>query len=82
MNRFQFTRDHRGAYGVKRLCRVLKLTRSSYYRWRATAAARAERVGAANPPAPFSVERHLRVPRITAELRGQGMRSNHKRVER
>ncbi|GAA1845201.1 hypothetical protein GCM10009736_08980 [Actinomadura bangladeshensis] len=34
MNRFQFVEDHRDAYGVKRLCRVLEIARSSFYRWR------------------------------------------------
>lgn len=47
MNRFQFVADHADAFGVKRLCRVPGMTRSSFYRWRSAAAraarARAER---------------------------------------
>ena len=29
MNRFQFVQDHKDAYGVKRLCEVVEVTRSS-----------------------------------------------------
>lgn len=41
VNRFQFVADHCGRYGVKRLCRVLAIARSSFYHWQAAAAARA-----------------------------------------
>ncbi|MFI6056121.1 hypothetical protein ACIBCO_39415 [Streptomyces violascens] len=40
MNRFQFVDDHRDTFEVKRLCQVLELNRSSYYKWRAGAEAR------------------------------------------
>ena len=33
--RFQFVDDHRAEYSVKRMCTVLKLTRSSFYKWKA-----------------------------------------------
>ncbi len=33
MIRFQFVEDHRTEYSVKRMCHVLKLNRSSYYKW-------------------------------------------------
>jgi hypothetical protein len=32
-SRFQFVDDHRDAFEVKRLCEVLDLNRSSYYKW-------------------------------------------------
>jgi hypothetical protein len=32
-SRFQFVEDHRGAFGVKRLCRILAVSRSGFYRW-------------------------------------------------
>ncbi|GAA3812473.1 hypothetical protein GCM10022206_58610 [Streptomyces chiangmaiensis] len=32
-SRFQFVDDHRDAYEVKRLCEVLNVNRSSYYKW-------------------------------------------------
>ncbi|MFS0131661.1 IS3 family transposase [Corynebacterium striatum] len=31
--RFQFVHDHRTEYSVKRMCQVLKLNRSSFYKW-------------------------------------------------
>lgn len=46
MNRFQFVADHQARYGVKRLCEILDLARSSFYYWRSTAAARAAREAA------------------------------------
>lgn len=44
MNRFQFVEDHKALYGVKaRLCRVLQVSRSGFYRWLKGAAARLAR---------------------------------------
>lgn len=31
MNRFQFVADHQARYGVKRLCQILNIARSSFY---------------------------------------------------
>ena len=36
MIRFQFVDDHRTEYSVKRMCHVLKLNRSSFYKWVST----------------------------------------------
>ena len=36
MIRFQFVYDHRTEYSVKRMCHVLKLNRSSFYKWVST----------------------------------------------
>lgn len=88
MNRFQFVADHADAFGVKRLCRVLGVARSSFYRWRSAAASRAARARAET-----ELVARIRVihaehegtygsPRITAELRDLGLRVNHKRIER
>ncbi|WP_331751242.1 hypothetical protein OG215_38805 (plasmid) [Streptomyces globisporus] len=33
MSRFEFVHDHRDAFEVKRLCEVLQVNRSSYYKW-------------------------------------------------
>ncbi len=88
MNRFQFVDDHQVTYGVKRLCRVLEVARSSYYRWRATRAARAERAAAQDVLVAQIRKIHADTdgtygsPRVTAELRERGVRINHKRVER
>lgn len=46
MNRFQFVADHQRRYGVKRLCTILGIARSSFYYWRATAAERVARQAA------------------------------------
>ena len=46
MNRFQFVEDHKDAYGVKRLCGVIQIARSSFYAWVAAAPGRAARAAA------------------------------------
>ncbi|MFE2249593.1 transposase [Streptomyces lavendulae] len=43
VNRCQFVEDHQRRHGVKRLCTILGLARSSFYYWRGTAAAREAR---------------------------------------
>lgn len=88
MSRFEFVDDNRGAYGVKRLCRVLGVNRSSYYKWLDGAEARAARERADQA----LVERIRAVhaesggaygsPRITAELRAGGTLVNEKKVAR
>jgi transposase InsO family protein len=88
VTRFQFVEDHSQRYGAKRLCRVLGIARSSFYHWKATAAARAarqaddaalaERIRAVHA----AFDGTYGVPRITAELRERGVRVNHKRVAR
>ena len=88
MSRFQFVEDHREAFEVKRLCQVLGIQRSSYYKWRATAAARAERHEADAALAARIQRVHADsdgaygAPRITAELREDGLVLNEKRVAR
>ncbi|MFG2878727.1 IS3 family transposase [Streptomyces sp. NPDC048337] len=87
-NRFQFIEDHHRAWGVKRLCAVLEIARSSFYKWRAGRAARAAR-----EQADAALAERIRAvhtewdgtygrPRITADLREDGERVNHKRVGR
>lgn len=88
VSRFQFVGDHRGAFGVKRLCRVLEVSRSGFYRWAAGIQARMARARADTD----LVERIRAIhtdsdatygaPRITAELHEAGIQANHKRVER
>jgi transposase InsO family protein len=88
VNRFQFVDDHQQRYGVKRLCRILGVARSSFYHWRATAAARAARAAVDAELADRIRTIHAThdgtygVPRITAELREGGEPVNHKRVAR
>jgi transposase InsO family protein len=88
VNRFQFVEDHKDTFGVKRLCRVLQVARSSFYRWRNAAAARLARRKSDQELAARIRTIHAGhdgtygSPRITAELREEGTRINHKRVER
>lgn len=94
MSRFQFVADYSTTYrhigGVKRLCELVEIERSSYYAWKAGAPARQARVAA-----DVQLVERIRVvhdedntvgaPRVTAELNdgvGAGERVNHKRVAR
>ena len=88
MTRFQFVADHQARYGVKRLCRIVKVARSSYYYWRSTAPDRAARDAA---DAALAVRiRAVRAahdgtygaPRVTAELHDDGVVINRKKVAR
>jgi transposase InsO family protein len=88
VTRFQFVADHQARYGVKRLCQILRIARSSYYYWKATAPARAAR-DAADAALAVRIravqavtDRTYGAPRITAELRDDGLAINHKKVAR
>ncbi|WP_328760004.1 IS3 family transposase [Streptomyces sp. NBC_00271] len=87
-SRFQFVDDHRDTYEVKRLCHVLDVNRSSYYKWLAGAEARAARQHKDRILAEEIREIHgesggaYGSPRVTAGLREKGRRVNEKRVAR
>lgn len=88
MNRCQFVDDHQRRFGVTRLCSLLGISRSSFYYWRRTAAARTARQAVEAELAARIRKVHqdsdgtYGAPRITAELRDEGERVNHKRVAR
>ena len=88
MNRFQFVADHHTRYGVKRLCQIIGVARSSYYYWMSTAPQRAARDAADQALAATIRQVHAGsdatygAPRVTAELRDTGQPVNHKRVAR
>ena len=88
MSRFQFVEDHRDLFSVKRLCHVLQVSRSGYYRWRDAREARAARLAADRVLAEQIRQIHAThdgtygSPRVMAELRDTGRKVNHKRVER
>lgn len=94
MNRFQFVDDHKDAWGVKRLCEVIGIARSSFYAWvaaapgrRARAAADAELAARIRPlqDPKQGGDRAYGVPRITADLNegaAPAERVNLKRVAR
>ncbi|OEJ29923.1 transposase [Streptomyces agglomeratus] len=75
-------------FGIKRICRVLEVARSGYYRWIAGAQARAERQGAEDTLVEEIREIHAEhrgnygALRVHAELRGFGHTVNRKRVAR
>ena len=94
MNRFQFVDDHKDAYGVKRLCQIVEVARSSFYAWIASAPNRAAKVDAdvalaakirtLQDPTQGG-DRAYGAPRITADLNeglSGGERVNRKRVAR
>lgn len=94
MNRFQFVEDHKDAWGVKRLCEVVEVARSSFYAWLAAAPGRAARaaqdaalvarIRVLQDPAQGG-DRAYGAPRVTADLNEAttpGDRVNHKRVAR
>lgn len=75
MNRFRFVADHQRRHGVKRLCIILGIARSSFCYWRRTAADRSARQAADARLAVRIRAVHREsdgtcgVPRITARLR-------------
>jgi transposase InsO family protein len=87
VNRFQCVADLQRRYGVKRLCSILGVSRSSFYYWRRTAADRAAREAADAGLAARIRAVHKEsdgtygAPRITAELRETNVEVvNHMRV--
>jgi transposase InsO family protein len=90
VSRFQFVADHRHTYGVKRLCAVLQIARSSFYAWLHGEPGRAQRAAADAELAErirviHAQDRTLGAPRMTAELNDgvvAEQRVNHKRVAR
>ncbi|MFS0420723.1 IS3 family transposase [Corynebacterium striatum] len=90
VSRFRFVDDTRHDHSVKRLCEVLKLNRSSYYKWKSTAHIRKKRllsdaILGARIKTVFTKERGCYgAKRITAELNNDSaaIPVNHKRVAR
>ena len=86
--RWDFISVQRADFGVQRICRVLEVSRSGYYRWLAGAEAREARRAADDALVEEIREIHADhkgtygVRRIHAELRGFGHTVNRKRVER
>jgi len=87
-SRFQFVDDHHNTYEVKRLCQVLDVNGSSYYKWLANAEARATRQREDRILAEEIRKVHgescgaYGSPRVTAELREKGQQVNEKRIAR
>ncbi|WP_156753383.1 IS3 family transposase [Actinokineospora pegani] len=81
---YRFIFEHRGVFGVTRLCRILGVRRPGFYEWLAGAPARAERAAADARLAAEIGEVHSAYgrPRIVVALHRRGRRVNHKRVGR
>lgn len=90
MIRFQFVEDHRTEYSVKRMCKVLDVNRSSYYKWHDGTKRREDRtcddalLGARISVVFSDFNGCYGAKRITAELNSQKgfVPVNHKRVAR
>ena len=86
--RWDFISDNCSDFGVQRLCRVLGVSRSGFYRYRATAPARSERQAAEGRAVAeirsIHAEHHgaYGAPRVHAALRSRGRKINRKRVAR
>ncbi|MEH0938103.1 IS3 family transposase [Micromonospora psammae] len=87
-SRFRFISTPRATFGVKRLCRVLAVSRSGFYRWATSEPARQARAADEDALAEQIKVIHADSggaygsPRVTVELHAQGVRVNRKRVER
>ncbi|MEV6013081.1 IS3 family transposase [Streptomyces sp. NPDC051976] len=83
-----FVSTHAEMFGIKRICRVLEVSRSGYYRWIAGAEARAGRQSEEDVLVAEIREIHAEhrgnhgALRVYAELRGFGHTINRKRVAR
>jgi transposase InsO family protein len=88
ISRFRFISAMRAVYGVQRLCRVLDVHRSAFYRWLAGEPARQARAVEEARIVGKIREFHKASkgtygsPRITVDLRDDGEIVNHKRVAR
>jgi putative transposase len=86
VSRFRFVHDHRDTYRVKRLCELVEVSRSGYYRW-------AEAVPSARAVADGELVEEIRrihlesrctygAPRVHGQLRRRGHHVGCKRVAR
>jgi transposase InsO family protein len=86
--RWAFISDNRADFGVKRICRVLGVSRAGYYRHLATEEARVTRRAEEKRTVAEIWGIHAEhggaygAPRVHAELRARGHRINRKRVTR
>jgi putative transposase len=84
--RFQFIRDHKGQFPVRRMCRVLEVSASGYYAWLSRPMSRREREDRRLVQVIKEVHKEKRgvygSPRVHAELKSKGMHHGKKRVAR
>lgn len=88
MIRLKFIDDHKREYSIKRMCTVLEIPRSTFYKWQEGKPARLQRMmddalQTARIRAVFDeYDGNYGRRRITCELNDQGVVINHKRVDR
>jgi putative transposase len=86
VSRFRFVADHRNAYGVKRLCELVEVSRSGFYAWSSRPPSPRARANEAVLDTIRDIHTRSRgtygVPRVTGQLRRRGVVVNHKRVAR
>jgi putative transposase len=84
--KFRFISDYRSAFGVKKMCQTLAVSRSGFYAWDQRKTSNRTRENEALLLRIKEIYRESRgtygSPRITQALLGQGLRSGHNRVAR
>jgi transposase InsO family protein len=86
VSRFRFVADHRDTYEVKRLCKLVEVSRSGFYAWASRAPSKRDVDNASVLEAIVDIHTRSRgtygAPRVTGQLRRAGHCVNHKRVAR
>ena len=84
--KYQFIDRYRSVYRVEKMCRILNISRSSYYTWKTRSKSMRDKV---NEALVFEIklifEKNRKLygsPRITAELRAKGISCGENRVAR
>jgi transposase InsO family protein len=84
--KYRFINGQRGIHCVEMMARVLEVSRSGYYGWQDRGESGRERANRALAQAIRRIQEKVKYrygsPRVTAELRRQGMRVGHNRVAR
>jgi transposase InsO family protein len=84
--RYQYIREHRQEFSIKRMCQLLGVTRSGYYAWQPEKAGPREsenRMLVEQIRVEYKISRQTYgSPRIWARLRGQGLSCGRHRVAR
>lgn len=84
--KYSFIKSHGSAFGVERMCILLKVSRSGYYAWRGRGKSRRELANEALliriKESYIKGRRVYGSPRITDDLQGSGIRCGHNRVAR
>jgi len=84
--KYWFMDQHRSSHGVQKMCRVLVVSRSGYYRWKSQPQSKRqkdnEKILMGIRESHKNSRRAYGSPRITEDLQAQGMRCSENRVAR